>query len=569
MQHNVHSLIQFIEDARSRGLNDEDIIDAAESINAWNASLILAAVNGVDLTRFANIADRDDETDDHIDDELDYYETDELEEYEFMDEDVDSIHEGTDADLYDFETVDGNIYDDYYIQDFLYETPEIEHTQSDQPDNIFNTTQHHKTAHSDHAAEPENNVTEEDSAEADSVEPEEDTEDDVVTVPTPVTAQSAVYGEQSHTQYRSEPNEQHHTTHRTHYAPQSSPYDTIEQKTKLPILQAVIHHVSLWVFLFCSIPAIIYLVSFLMDSGTASYSDLTTLTTFASVLLVSGGLYVVMYAIYIRKTLKDYPNLKTGKVFSILTIAGSTVGAVISGIVLLSTMMSSILLGNDTSSSAILSSLLITIIFSATILTYFATDFMNTATRGRKLFTRFAPAVTGLILLGMFALSFTAIPSVAADSATQRNLVETTDQIVLFTEEHGALPNIEEFQHVNTHDGITFENTGHDTYELCAVFERDTTDNDYAMRDLPIQDRHTVEWNFNTHSSGNHCFAMQSSYLLNHEPPYEPMPYPQPSVGPVEPAPEPYPQPRPTDSIPEPTPGPTYTTMPIEPELQS
>lgn len=493
----VRGLLNFIADARTKGMTDEEITDAANSIGRWEPSLVRAAVLGVDLTHLTNDPEQNNDTPDLVD---------EHDSMAALDEYPDRTESSTD-------TTD---------------TREETHTLPSHHD--AETTADWNTSHTD-TPDP---------------------------APQARTGVGAVgYGAAG---AYSASSAQATAAANTPAAPEP----------KLPVLQAVIHHVSLWIFLLSSIPTIIYLVHYLMEDG-GYLGDTSTLTTMASILLVTGGFYGIMYGLYLRRANRE-PGLSTGKVLSIITLAGSTVGLIGSIITFIAVFLATVVFGDEAATSVLTSSALVIAVFLMTILTYFSTDFMQRNDLQPKL-TVIAPIITGVILVSLFILAFIQLPSVAEDKRTQSDLVDTAEAIVDYTEDHRALPTEEDFKNLDTPSGITYKNPSHDQYELCATFNNDTL-SDYMRGDTyPMYDDTVSEWSFDDHAAGEHCFKMRSNTVHEYDtPPYEPLPYPMPSVPP-HPEPTNYPtiepQPEPTYSFePAPQPEPTYTTMPIEPTIE-
>lgn len=307
-----------------------------------------------------------------------------------------------------------------------------------------------------------------------------------------------------------------------------------DDEDSLPILQAVIHHVSLWAFLLCSIPAIIYLIRFLSNDSSSYRDDLNTLTTFASVTFVTGGLYAIMYTLYLRRRIKHNPRLKTRRVLAILTITGSTIGALISGSVLIYSLLNVWWQGDPM--STVWSSLVVTFLFLVTIATYLATDSLKgNHTPFRSNVIRFVPLINLAIIIGLFIAAFMSAPTLAKDARMQNNLVEVTEKIVEFTKEREFLPHATDFEESMNYEGISYNQLTDNTYELCGTFERDTTDNS-SRHESVISDDYVNEWNFSRHTAGEHCFELQNNYVNNPRIPRpEPMPepMPMPSIDPV------------------------------------
>lgn len=308
-----------------------------------------------------------------------------------------------------------------------------------------------------------------------------------------------------------------------------------DDEDSLPILQAVIHHVSLWAFLLCSIPAIIYLIQFLSNDSSSYQNDLDTLTTFASVTFVTGGLYAIMYTLYLRRRIKYNPRLKTRRVLAILTITGSTIGALISGSVLIYSLLNVWWQGDPM--STVWSSLVVTFLFLVTIATYLATDSLKgNQTPLRNNTIRFVPLINLAIIIGLFIAAFMSAPALAKDARMQNNLVEVTEKIVEFTKEREFLPHVTDFEKSMNYEGISYNQLTDNTYELCGTFERDTT-GDSSRHESVTNDEYVTEWNFSRHTAGEHCFELQNNYVNN------------PRIPQPEPMPEPMPKPMPMPSI--------------------
>lgn len=316
-----------------------------------------------------------------------------------------------------------------------------------------------------------------------------------------------------------------------HYSSGSNVTTRTEANTEqLPILQAAVHHVSLWVFLFCSIPAIIYLIHFLGESSS-SQNDLDTLINFSAVILVTGGLYSIMYGLYLRKRAKLDTHLRTGRILSIFTILFAIIGALISSIVLIIAILN--VWWKDDSMTTMWSSLTVTVLFLVTIATYLATDSWKDDKEAlRNATVKFAPLLSLLILVLLFVVSFLSAPSLVNDTRTQQDLVRATEKVVEFTAESGRLPHDTEFEERMNFEGISYHQLTDTNYELCASFERDTlSQNNY--QEVPADDSYVSEWNFSSHASGKHCFELVNNSIEN-QPPYEqPIPRPMPSIDPV------------------------------------
>lgn len=276
----------------------------------------------------------------------------------------------------------------------------------------------------------------------------------------------------------------------------------------ISILQTVFHHIALWFFIGATIPALITLVD-LLTGGTTSPS---TITTFLSVVIVTGGLYFVFYGIYLRKALKSKETIIPGKVFSIITMAFALVTLLIAAIAGLTVLVSSSFGGDSIGDSGtVLSSALTVVIAGAVIAIYWAATFLKTNNKTRKPLLIGSPIAIIAIITALFIAGFSTLPSVIADEKTRDALVETSEKIVNLTKLESSLP--EDDTVLSLEDGMSYKKLDKNSYELCATFKNDST-NPYALGDTAaLNDSYLSEYDFQNYSKGESCFTIESGVM--------------------------------------------------------
>lgn len=294
-----------------------------------------------------------------------------------------------------------------------------------------------------------------------------------------------------------------------HSPPESDQHradDSLEEPKSISALEAALQHVLLWVFTLTS-SIMIGMVSAVLFSSNANPSA-NTLITYLVLETVTFIPFVIFFYLYLKK-LKNYLELRTGKVWSIITIVLHSLGLIGA---LVSVLLAVLLIDSQDQTPVAIAGTAIAIMNALVVGAYVAANFAKGRYGLRKRLLRIFPITLALLItiFGVFALLN--LGPLRADETTVKNLVQTTEAIRDYAKDNNRLPaNLETVSDAST--DVTYRRLNATTYELCATFQREA-ESDYNFGTSEIKDDYISDYFFTYHRSGEDCFTIESQYLL-------------------------------------------------------
>lgn len=286
----------------------------------------------------------------------------------------------------------------------------------------------------------------------------------------------------------------------------SSAQQSKKEEKSISALEAALQHVLLWVFTFTS-SIMIGVVSFVLFGSDSNSSE--ALLTYLVVELVTFIPFLILFGQYLRQFRKQ-PDLKTGKVWSIITIVLHSLGLIGA----LTTFILVIVLVHDGDSSAVLASSAAIAVMNALVVgAYVAANFVKPSYRWRTRLLPFFPIALFILIAFFGVLALTRVGPLKADDETRQRLVDTTNAIKDETKDNKALPESILGIDADT-EGISYKKLSSSTYRLCANFNKDTDSYSYGD-DGPTSDDYISKYDFEGTDNGNQCFTLESSYLTS------------------------------------------------------
>lgn len=276
------------------------------------------------------------------------------------------------------------------------------------------------------------------------------------------------------------------------------------KRRSIGALEAALQHVLLWVFTGAS-TIMIGIVSYALFMSGASPSS-ATLLAFLVVELVTFIPFAVLFVYYLR-SFRQYPDLTTGKVWSILTIVFHAIGlmSAIIGLILVL-----VLVRDDASKPSIIYSSAMIAVNSAVLAAYVTANFVRPQLTWRKYALNAFPIALFLIIAVFGLVALTRVGPLKADDATRQQLVDVVNDVKAYVKENDRLPN--SLDDIDTDaDGITYNKNSKSTYkyDLCASFKVDTSESDYYGDDY-ITDSYVTADYFKGVDSGEQCFEIEA-----------------------------------------------------------
>jgi hypothetical protein len=238
----------------------------------------------------------------------------------------------------------------------------------------------------------------------------------------------------------------------------------------------------------------------------------TTLQTYLVIEALTFIPYALLFGHFIRNFQKQ-PDLKTGRVWSIMTIVIHSLG-LIGGLI---TFILAIVLvsDHDTKIAMLVASAAIACMAGLVTATYVAANFAkNTHASWRKLLVTYSPIVL-LIIIGFFGIyALMKLGPIKSNDTTRQHLIDATKAVRDYTRNTGALPTSLSQTDKSLPD-VSYQKRTNTRYELCADFKITRShDYDYASN-YPLTDSYVSDYDFINKKTGKNCFNIDSDYLVN------------------------------------------------------
>lgn len=287
---------------------------------------------------------------------------------------------------------------------------------------------------------------------------------------------------------------------------ESAPTTQQPKQPSLSHLMAALQHVLLWFFTCSSIVTIIGVVRSL--SGYEVSTEV--LASMIAVTLVTFTPYAILFLLFLVKARRT-PGLIPGKVWSIITICFHSIGAMIAGITIVITLITS---GEW---NVTLSALLILALTIIMIITYGFASFSPLRLRKLRKVTLIAHLPILLIVFGtLFIMSVLQLGPAKHDEQMRKDLTGTVEKIHSYAQTNKILPTSE--SNIVIGNSITYRQKNKVSYELCGDFQtvsKNQSYNQYRGGSQPYEDDYVSEYDFYTETSGHHCFEFSSSTLAH------------------------------------------------------
>lgn len=273
-------------------------------------------------------------------------------------------------------------------------------------------------------------------------------------------------------------------------------------------LQSALHHVLLWFFLGSSSISISLVTASLLGTGVST----TALASLIAVTIVTFIPYAVFFMLFLRQVRRS-PVVIPSRVWSIITICLASVGAMVSAITLVVSLVTSAHISVTVGSALTLT------LFTITLTIYgFATFATPSLARVRKLILILALPVFSILMGTLFIMSLLQLGPAMHDEAVRADLVKTTNIIKDKVAKSNVLPSATDAKSLLASETITYTLKSSSTYELCATFQTTSESSQYPVyysEDIvqnPLNDSYINEYDFRS-PSGNQCFVIQSDQL--------------------------------------------------------
>lgn len=284
-------------------------------------------------------------------------------------------------------------------------------------------------------------------------------------------------------------------------APSEQPNQPHTPTKSLSPLMAALQHVLLWFFVASSTVTIASVVASLSGVNVSAQ----VLASMIAVTIITFTPYAVLYLIYAMK-LRRMPELIPGKIWSIITICLHSVAAMIAGITLTVTLITS---GDY---SVWLSALLIGTLDLIVIATYVLAAFGLKLRRTRKIAVIAHLPVLLLLFGTLFIMSLMQLGPARHDEQLRKDLADTATAVRDFATMHHTLPT--EGSAVVKGKDIRYAKKSDTSYELCGTFQATRRNSPYYYpNDRSLSDDYVYESQFEATGSGEHCFTITSSPL--------------------------------------------------------
>lgn len=284
-------------------------------------------------------------------------------------------------------------------------------------------------------------------------------------------------------------------------APAGQPSQRLAPAKSLSPLMAALQHVLLWFFVASSTVTIASVVASLSGVNVSAQ----VLASMIAVTIITFTPYAVLYLIYAVK-LRRMPELIPGKIWSIITICLHSVAAMIAGITLTVTLITS---GDY---SVWLSALLIAVLDLIVVATYVLAAFELKLQKTRKIAVIAHLPVLLLLFGTLFIMSLMQLGPARHDEQLRKDLADTAMAVHNFATDHHALPT--DGSAVVKGKDIRYTKKTDTTYELCGTFQAARRSSPYYYaNDRTFSDDYTYESQFEVSGSGEHCFTITSSPL--------------------------------------------------------
>lgn len=274
-------------------------------------------------------------------------------------------------------------------------------------------------------------------------------------------------------------------------------------KTKggLSSLSQALQHILLWFFSISTTITLSIVSASLFGTSTSS----EPLSVYVAVALVTFSPFGFVFWDFVKKYKKDR-TIVTGRVWSIITIVLHSIAAIISGIVLISTLIMGQKIAVTIATTTII---LLNLTIVATY--YYATFGKSTSKLRHILIYSFLPVIV-ILLVGFGLLSLNRLGPIKADENVRKKLVETAQAIVTYRKENNSkLPaTVASIKNVDT-KGVTYKKKSETEYSLCAVFK---TKRKYVYSSYTdnIIDTNVSDYSFYNNEPGEKCFTLTTSY---------------------------------------------------------
>lgn len=282
-------------------------------------------------------------------------------------------------------------------------------------------------------------------------------------------------------------------------------------RPSLSSLIAAMHHIFLWFFVgtsaFTCYVLVANLFTYTDDGYDIVYRPATPIKCIIAA-LVTLSAYMAFYIPYLHHTLKP-PYVTAGKTWSIVTIALSSIGAIITATVTV------LLVTNDAKVQWILVAALICVFCIAVALTYWAATFVSPKKKLRSGILIGGVAVMVCLTVTVSALFLLHLPGARHDETLRNNLTKTAENILAYADKHNALPKATT-PFIITGSDITYKPTSTSAYQLCGRFQQ-RKDFSYGgqLQDSDI-DLHPSS--FPSKHVGENCFTFFTSAHIEGRP---------------------------------------------------
>jgi type II secretory pathway pseudopilin PulG len=273
-------------------------------------------------------------------------------------------------------------------------------------------------------------------------------------------------------------------------------------------LEAALQHILLWLFTGTVTTSIFTLVF------TWLFGVMTLKLWFVHlvILTIAFAPFAVLYGKYLRERTVT-PDLRTGKVWSIITIVIHSIGmlsALAGGII-------SLIVAQGQSRLALgLSFGLVLIVNGVVVAGYTAANFGPTEWRGRSLAIKLMPLILLVVVAGLLATSLFGVGAADKNQKTQTNLVNAAVAVRQYTVANKRLPATLSATDATDVDGITYRKLTSTTYELCGNFASDMSRNESGYSSgvsYTPTDSYVYKSQFTSKTKGKNCFKLRSGSL--------------------------------------------------------
>ncbi len=292
---------------------------------------------------------------------------------------------------------------------------------------------------------------------------------------------------------------------------QSQPHANVNPHTKvndksISALEAALQHVLLWVFTITT-SIMIGVVSYELFGARSGSSE--TLLTYLVLEVFTFIPFAILFSNYLKKFRKQ-SDLKTGKVWSIITIVLHSLGLI--GALATFVLVLVLVDGGDDTTALLVSSAAIATMNALVVSAYVIANFVKPTYAWRKKVLPLFPILL-LVLISIFGiLALVRVGPLRADDQTRKQLVSIVKAIREEAKSSKSLPATLQDVDANT-VGVSYAKQTNTKYQLCADFNKGI-DSGYDRGNYDIDDTYISTYDFEAENNGQQCFTIKATSLI-------------------------------------------------------